>query len=182
VCVCVCVCVCILARVAMNTLVCAFGSQKTTSDAILHALCHCFVLFVCLFVFVLFCFVLRQGLLLTWDVPIRSDCCSRYCFYCCDEASSWPKSKLRRKGVIWLMLPDHGPLLKKGRTETQARMESGGRNWCSTQENGVGWGAACWFASPSLLSLLFYRTQDNQLGDGTTYNGLCLPHWSLNAL
>jgi hypothetical protein len=33
-------------------------------------------------------------------------------------------------------------------------------------------GATCWIASPGLLSLLSYRTQDHQPRDGTTYNGL----------
>jgi hypothetical protein len=31
-----------------------------------------------------------------------------------------------------------------------------------------------WIASPGLLSLLFYRTQDYQPRDGTTHNGLAL--------
>ena len=32
-----------------------------------------------------------------------------------------------------------------------------------------------WIASPGLLSLLFYRTQDHQPRDGTTHNGLDPP-------
>ena len=32
-------------------------------------------------------------------------------------------------------------------------------------------GAACWLASPGLLSLLSYRTRDYQPRDGTTHNG-----------
>jgi hypothetical protein len=32
--------------------------------------------------------------------------------------------------------------------------------------------ATCWLASPGLLSLLSYRTQDYQPRDGTTHNGL----------
>ena len=32
-----------------------------------------------------------------------------------------------------------------------------------------------WLASPGLLSLLSYRTQDYQPRDGTTYNGLSQP-------
>jgi hypothetical protein len=39
-------------------------------------------------------------------------------------------------------------------------------------------GAAYWLASPGLLSLLFYRTQDYQPRDGTTHNGPSNP-WSL---
>jgi patatin-like phospholipase/acyl hydrolase len=35
--------------------------------------------------------------------------------------------------------------------------------------------AAYWFASPGLLSLLSYRTQDYQLRDGTAHNGLGPP-------
>jgi hypothetical protein len=35
--------------------------------------------------------------------------------------------------------------------------------------------AAYWIASPSLLSLLSYRTQDYQPRDGTTTMGLALP-------
>jgi hypothetical protein len=36
-------------------------------------------------------------------------------------------------------------------------------------------GAAYLFATPGLLSLLSYRTQDHQPRDGTTHNGLDLP-------
>jgi hypothetical protein len=43
-------------------------------------------------------------------------------------------------------------------------------------------GGAYWLASPGLLSLLSYRTQDYQSRDGTTHSGLgCFSHssWSL---
>ena len=36
-------------------------------------------------------------------------------------------------------------------------------------------GAAYWLASPDLLSLLSYRTQDYQPRDGPTHSGLGLP-------
>jgi hypothetical protein len=36
-------------------------------------------------------------------------------------------------------------------------------------------GAAYWLASPDLLSLLSYRTQDYQARDGTTHHGLAGP-------
>jgi hypothetical protein len=41
-------------------------------------------------------------------------------------------------------------------------------------------GAAYWLASPGLLSLLSYRTQDHQARDGTTHNGLGPPHLITN--
>jgi hypothetical protein len=38
------------------------------------------------------------------------------------------KSKLWRKGCIWLLLPSHSPLLEKIRTGTQAGLEPGARS------------------------------------------------------
>lgn len=41
-----------------------------------------------------------------------------YSFYCCDE-TPWPKSKLGRKGLIWLTHPDHSSWLKEAKAGTQ---------------------------------------------------------------
>ena len=41
-------------------------------------------------------------------------------------------------------------------------------------------GAAYWIASPGLLSLLSYRTQDYQPRDGATHNGLDPPPFITN--
>ena len=41
-------------------------------------------------------------------------------------------------------------------------------------------GAAYWIASPSLLSLLSYRTQDHQPRGDITQSGPALPHQSLS--
>jgi hypothetical protein len=41
-----------------------------------------------------------------------------------------PKSKLTRKGFIWLTLLDHSPTMEEVRTGTQAGLEPGGRSWC----------------------------------------------------
>ena len=50
-------------------------------------------------------------------------------FYCCDE-TSWPKSKLGRKGFIWFTLLYHCSSSKEVRTRTQTGQEPGARSWC----------------------------------------------------
>ena len=72
------------------------------------------------------------------------------------------------------MIKFHFPLLsmspKDARTEIQAGLVPGGRVDAETIE-----GDAYWFASPCLLSLPSYRTQDHQSRDDTTHHG----PWSL---
>jgi hypothetical protein len=75
-------------------------------------------------------------------------------------------TKLRMKGFIGLKLPTHNSSLKEVRTETQAGKEPGGRSWCRDHGRVLFTG---------LLSLLSYRTQDQQPRYSTTHNGLDPP-------
>jgi hypothetical protein len=75
--------------------------------------------------------------------------------------TSGPSSKLGRKGFIQLTLPHCCSSPKEVRTGTQAGQEAG----ADTEA------MEAWLASPGLLSLLSYRTQDYQSRDGTTHNG-----------
>jgi hypothetical protein len=75
------------------------------------------------------------------------------------------KKQLGRKGFIQFALPYCCSSPKEVRTGTQAGQEAGaygGRPW-----RDVLYG----LASPGLLSLLSYRTQDYQPRDGSTYKG-----------
>jgi hypothetical protein len=71
-----------------------------------------------------------------------------------DQQASW-----RGKGFIQLILPDHNPSLKEVRTGTQEGLKPRGRSPCRSH---------AWPAFAGLLSLLSYRTQDQQTADGTT--------------
>jgi hypothetical protein len=75
------------------------------------------------------------------------------------------RSNLVRKGFICgLYTLNHGPLREA--TVWTWRQELIQRPWRS---------AAYWLASPCLLSLLSYSTQDRRLRDGTTHNEVALP-------
>jgi hypothetical protein len=76
---------------------------------------------------------------------------------------------LGREGFIQLTLPHCCSSIKEVRTGTQAGQEAGAD--AEAME-----GAAYWLASPDLLSLLSYRTQDYHPRDGTTHKGPSLPH------
>ena len=65
--------------------------------------------------------------------------------------TSWPRSKLGRKGFIRLTLPCCCSSPKEVRTGNQAGQELMQRPWRDV---------LYWFASPGLLSMLSYRTQD----------------------
>jgi hypothetical protein len=73
------------------------------------------------------------------------------------------KKQAEEEGFIWLTLPHCSPSLKKVRTGTQTGKKLGGRSWCRGH-GGV--------LLTGLFSLSSYRTQDHQLRDGTTHNGL----------
>jgi hypothetical protein len=74
--------------------------------------------------------------------------------------TSGPRSKLGRKGFIQLTLPYccSSPRKPVKQVRKQELMQ---RPWRDV---------TYWLASPGLLSLLSYRTQDYQLRDGTTHN------------
>ena len=73
------------------------------------------------------------------------------------------RSKLGRKGFIWLTHTHHSPSLEEVRAGTETGLELMHRSWR---------GAAYWLSPHGLLSLLFYRTQDHQPKGGSTFNGL----------
>jgi hypothetical protein len=78
--------------------------------------------------------------------------------------TSCPRSKLGRKGLIQLTLPHWGSSPRKSGLELkqvrkQELMQSPWRV------------VPYWLASPGLLSLLSYRTQDYQLREGPTLKG-----------
>ena len=78
--------------------------------------------------------------------------------------TSWPRSKLGRKGFIWLTLPYYCSSPRKSGLELkqvrkQELMQRPLRD------------VLYWLASPGLLSLLSYRTQDYQPRDGPTHKG-----------
>jgi len=75
---------------------------------------------------------------------------------------------LGRKGFIQLTLPHCCSSPKEVRTGTQAGQEAGAV--AEVMED-----VSYWLASPGLLSLLSYRTQDYQPRDGTTHNVLGPP-------
>jgi hypothetical protein len=52
---------------------------------------------------------------------------SKQCFCCCNKAPE-PKSKLGKKGFIWLPLPSHCTSLKGVGTRTQTGQAPGGRS------------------------------------------------------
>ena len=73
-----------------------------------------------------------------------------------------------RKGFIQLTLPHCSFVYhqrKSGQELTQGRNLEAGADAEAMED------AAYWLASPGLLSLLSYRTQDYQSRDGTTHNG-----------
>ena len=61
-------------------------------------------------------------------------------------------NSMKRKGFIWLTLPDHSPSLKEARQEL--------RNWSRDHRRVL---------LPSLLSLLSYTSQDYELRDRTAH-------------
>ena len=67
-----------------------------------------------------------------------------------------------RKGFI--ELPRCSSSLKEVSTGTQAGQEAGA--------DAEAMEGCYWLASPGLLSLLYYSTQDYQLRDGTTHDGI----------
>jgi hypothetical protein len=77
------------------------------------------------------------------------------------------KSKLGRKGLI---LPDYSSTLEEVRTPLKQ-----GWNLQAGADAEAMEGAANWIASHGLFTLLSYRTQDHQSGDGPTFNGLGPP-------
>ena len=85
--------------------------------------------------------------------------------------TSWPRSKLGRKGFIQLTHPYCCSSLKEVSTGNQADQKAG-----ADAEAIEGWSLLAYF--PGLLSLLSYRTQDYQPRDGPTHNGP-FPPWSL---
>ena len=78
--------------------------------------------------------------------------------------TSWPRSKLGRKGFIWLTLPYCCSSPRKSGLELKQvrKQELMQRPWRDV---------LYWLASPGLLSLLSYRTQDYQPRDGPTHKG-----------
>jgi hypothetical protein len=85
--------------------------------------------------------------------------------------TSWPRSKLGRKGFIQLTLPCCWSSPKEVRTGTQAGQEAGA-DAAEAME-----GCSLLTCFPGLLSLLSYKTQDYQPRDGTTHKGPSHP-WS----
>ena len=75
------------------------------------------------------------------------------------------QSNLKRKGFLWLTLPQQCLALKDIRAGTW-RQGVMLRPWR---------GAAYWLAFYGLLSLFAYRTLNHQTGDGSTHNGLAGP-------
>jgi hypothetical protein len=87
--------------------------------------------------------------------------------------TSGPRIKLGRKGFIRLTLPyccssPRKSGLERKQIRKQKLMQ---RPWRDVPY---------WLASPGLLSLLSYRTQDHQPRDGTTHNGLGPPPLIIN--
>jgi hypothetical protein len=78
------------------------------------------------------------------------------------------KKPLGRKGFIWLTLPCSCSSPKKSGLELKQvrKQELMQRPWRDV---------LYWLASPGLLSLLSYRTQDYQPRDGTTHKGPKFP-------
>jgi hypothetical protein len=78
--------------------------------------------------------------------------------------TSRPRSKLGRKGFIWLTLPYCCSSPRKSGLEIKQvrKQELMQRPWRDV---------LYWLASPALLSLLSYRTQDYQPKDGPTHKG-----------
>ena len=76
--------------------------------------------------------------------------------------TSWPRSKLGRKGFIRLTLPYCCSSPRKSGLELKQvrNQELMQRPWRDV---------TYWLASPGLLSLLSYRTQDYQPREGTTH-------------
>jgi hypothetical protein len=75
---------------------------------------------------------------------------------------SLPRSKLGRKGFIQLTLSTL-LFITKGSQDWNSN-RSGSRSWCRGH-------VSYWLASPGLLRVLSYGTQDHQPRDGTTHNG-----------
>jgi hypothetical protein len=83
------------------------------------------------------------------------------------------KSNLGRKGFIWLTYPE--PCSTEGsQSKNSSQAGPGGRSWCRGHGDVLLNGLLL-----SLLSLLSYRTQDHQPGNGPTQNGLTPPPMSL---
>jgi hypothetical protein len=80
------------------------------------------------------------------------------------------KRKLQGKGFIWLT-----STLLFITKENQNRSSSTAETWRQELMQRLGRGAAYSLASPGLLSLLSYRTQDHLPRDGPTHNGLSPP-------
>lgn len=76
------------------------------------------------------------------------------------------KSKLERKGFIWITLTCHSLSLKKVRIGNGMNLEAG----ANAKTKGS--------FRLAHQSLLYYRTQYHQFKDGAAYNGLDLPHQS----
>ena len=81
------------------------------------------------------------------------------------------KSKLGRKGFIWLILPHH---CSSGQELIQGRNVEAGAGAEAMEECCL---LACF---PGLFSLLSYRPQDHQPRNGTTHNGLGSPMSIIN--
>ena len=105
---------------------------------------------------------------------MKQSICLSKGFYCCYK-TTWSKSKLGRKGFIWLALPDHSPSLEEVRTGTQAELESGGRSWCRGHGGVLLTGllpmacSACFLVEPRTTSP----------GMALPTMGWALPHWWL---
>ena len=84
----------------------------------------------------------------------------------CDKTLG-PKGKLGRKGFVYSA---YTPTLLSITKGSQDRNSSKVGTWRWELMQGPLKGTAYWLASPGLLSLLSYRTQDHQPKDGTSYN------------
>ena len=84
-------------------------------------------------------------------------------------------SSLGRKGFMWITHPQ-SPSTEG--SQGREGLKPGGNLEAGADAEAME-DAAYWLVPHGLLSLLSYRTQDHQLRDGTTHNGLVCPHQSL---
>ena len=85
--------------------------------------------------------------------------------HCDQQTATWEGKSLFHSQFI--IKSREGRNLSRAGTWRQEQMQ---RPW-----RGVGY----WLVPDGLLSLLMYRTQDDQLRVSTTYNKLAFPHWPL---
>jgi hypothetical protein len=100
--------------------------------------------------------------LLSWDTVILSRCLCELLV-----KNIMTKEQIGEEGVYSAYTSTLLSITKGSQDRNSHRVGTWRQEWMQKP-----WGnSAYWLASPGLLSLLSYRTQDDQLRDGTTHNG-----------